>query len=167
MQTKKLLLLFCSLLLLLSSCSPAAPAGTAAPENGSRIQESTPSDSVTRERAVRLVRSAVLAEIQIVDPFSVEIKEMQGSGEVLAVSYLSPLNIDDPKFEEELARVVFKALPQFLRAEPALPRLVVIATSVGDLPGSKGFAIDYKDAMKWVNGKIDDQSFKDSWVAAE
>lgn len=167
MKAKTCILLLCTLLLILTGCSTKVTGNNQDPASEPDTQAPVPGDTVARDRAVRLVRSAVVAEIQIVDPFSIEIKEMQGSGEVLAVSYMSPLNVDDVDFDEELARVVFKAVPQFVRAEPSLPRLVVIATSVGDRPGSKGFAIDYADAVEWVNGKIDDQEFKEKWIAAE
>lgn len=167
MRIKLLSILLSICLVSLAGCGAKTAGPNDEPGSGDVAQVSTPADAVSRERAVRLVRSAAVAEIQIVDPFSIEIKEMQGSGEVLAVSYLSPLNSDDVKFNEELARVVFKAVPQFVRADPFIPRLVVISTSVGDKPGSKGFAIDYEEALKWVNGKIDDQEFKKSWIAAE
>ncbi|HPS41560.1 MAG TPA: hypothetical protein PK040_03070 [Anaerolineaceae bacterium] len=167
MRIKLLSILLSICLVYLAGCGTKTAGPNDEPGSKDVAQVSTPADAVSRERAVRLVRSAVVAEIQIVDPFSIEIKEMQGGGEVLAVSYLSPLNSDDVKFDEELARVVFKAVPQFVRAEPFIPRLVVIATSAGDKPGSKGFAINYEDAVKWLNGKIDDQEFKESWIAAE
>ena len=173
-QFRYINLILVALLFLLNGCSAGAVQPTLSPASPTALQttveiQPTPTlpESLTHKEAVRMVKLAVIAEMKIVDPFVVQVTTLEGVGEVLAVSYLSPSDISSSVFGDEMANVIYKATEGFVRADPKLSHLVITSTSVGENPGTKSVAIGYEFAYQWFTRQIDDSAYQSSWIFAQ
>jgi hypothetical protein len=161
-MVKKSTLLLLSILIFaisIASCS-AKPLAYAQPTP-------TLSEPLSQRDAIRHMRSHVIQQVQIVDPFQVTVTQSEGAGDVFVISYLSPHPFASDAFEAELKNVVLQATEGFTRAEPRLPYLVITSTSVDQQSGSRTISIEFDTAYQWFTGQIDTESYSAKWVVVQ
>ena len=124
-------------------------------------------EPLSQRDAIRHIRSHVIAQVQIVDPFQVAVAQAEGVGDVYAVSYLSPNPFGGELFNEEQKNVVLQATEGFVRSETKLPYLFVSATSVDQQAGNRTLSIDYESAYQWFTGQIDDAAYVATWIVVQ
>ena len=123
----------------------------------------TLAEPLSHRDAIRHMRSHVIQQVQIVDPFQVTVTQAEGVGDVFMVSYLSPYPFGGDLFEAELKNVGLQATEGFVRAEPRLAYLLIASTSVDQQAGSRTISIDYTSAYQWFTGQIDTEAFEATW----
>lgn len=158
-KNRSLLLISCVLIFAIVGCS-VQPHKSIQPTP-------TLAETLSQRDAIRHMRSHVIQQVQIVDPFQVTVIQAEGKGEVFAVSYVTPYPFGGDLFEEELKNVALQASEGFVRAEPRLPSLMISATSVDQQSGSRMIAIEFDAAYQWFTEQIDTEAYVGEWVLVQ
>jgi uncharacterized lipoprotein YajG len=119
----------------------------------------TLTERLAQRDAIRHMRSHVVAQLQIVDPFQVTVTPTDNGIDVFLISYLSPYPLGSKDFEEELKNVVLQASEGFVRSDPRLPTMFVSVTSVDQQSGSRMISVDYDSAYQWFTGQINTETY--------
>lgn len=144
------------LLAVVTGCSPRAQ---------SSIQPTpTLAETLSQRDAIRRMRSKVITQVEIVDPFQVTTSQSEGVGDVYTVSYLSPYPFGGAEFEMELKNAALQASEGFVLSELKLPYLLISSTSVDKTAGIRILQIDYESAYQWFTGQIDTKTYQEKWV---
>ena len=121
-------------------------------------------ETLSQRDSIRRIRSRVITQVQIVDPFQVTTAQSEEFGDVYTVSYLSPYPFDGEEFEMELKNVALQASEGFVLSELKLPYLLISSTSVDKTAGIRILQIDYESAYQWFTGQIDTKTYQEKWV---